>query len=147
MTTKYIIRCTMELIFIMYLIGFMDVKCYFIYSWLKLKYTRKNSRTKLIYLKFTFVVANTRSEAVHVVCFSWPFDRPRGRPRSDEPRSFFEKTLLFFGNQPAIQSPSQDILQQLLRFFWNQPAVQNGWLPVFFFKKNPYLCRKSARAP
>jgi len=86
-------------------------------------------------LKFIFVVASTRAQAVHVVCFSWPFDRPCGRPRSAEPRSFFKKTLLFSGNQPALQSPSQDIFKKHLRLFWNQPAVQNGWLPVFFFKK------------
>jgi len=31
--------------------------------------------------------------ACHVACFSRPFDRARGRPRSGEPRYFFKKTL------------------------------------------------------
>ena len=132
----------MELIFIMYLIGFMDVKCYFIYSWLKLKYTRKNSRTKLIYLKFTFVVANTRSEAVHVVCFSWPFDRPCGRSRSSEPRSFFKKTLLFFENQSVLQSPSQDILQKTPQIILKSTRGPERMAAGFFFQKKPLSLSK-----
>ena len=72
----------------------------------------------------------------HVAGFSWPFDRPRGRPRSGEPRSFFEKTLLLFGNQPAIQSPSQDILQETPQIFLKSTRSPER-MPSGFFAKKP----------
>ena len=81
-------------------------------------------------------MASSRSQRVHVAGFSWPFDRPRGRPRSDEPRSFFEKTLLFFGNQPAIQSPSQDILQETPQIFLKSTRSPER-MPSEFFAKKP----------
>ena len=92
-------------------------------------------------------MVSSRSQRVHVVVNSWPFDRPRGRPRSDEPRSFFEKTLLFFGNQPRSPSPSQDILQKIPRIILKSTRSPERMASGFFFQKNPYLCRKSTRAP
>ena len=81
-------------------------------------------------------MASTRSEVVHVVCFSWPFDRPRGRPRSGEPRSFFKKTLPFSENQPVFQSSSQDILQKNTSdYFEINPQSRTDGLRVFFSKK------------
>ena len=80
-------------------------------------------------------MASSRSQRVHVAGFSWPFDRPRGRLRSGEPRSFFEKTLLLFGNQPAIQSPSQDILQETPQIFLKSTRSPERMPSGFFAKK------------
>ena len=91
-------------------------------------------------------MASSRSQRVHVAGFSWPFDRPRGWARSGEPRSFFKKTLLLFGNQPTIQSPSQDILQETPQIFLKSTRSPER-MPSGFFAKKPYLFRKSTRAP
>ena len=76
------------------------------------------------HLKIWFGVATGRPQGGHVVGFSWPFDRPRGRSRSGELRSFYEKPLSVFGNQPALQTSSQ-----------------------IFLQKTPHVISKSTRSP
>ena len=106
--------------------------------------------------------------ARHVAGRSRPFDRPHRRPRSGEARSFYEKPLMFLGNQPALQRPSQNILQitpqiifkstrspermssgffckKTLPFIKNQPALQRH--SQRFFRKPPQIFLKSKYRP
>ena len=84
--------------------------------------------------------------ACHVTGFSWPFDRTRGRPRSGEPRSFFEKLLRCFENQPALQRPSQYILQKTPQIISKLTRTPDRMSAVFL-QKRPSLYWKSTRAP
>ena len=79
--------------------------------------------------------------ARHVAGHSRPFDRPHRRPRSGEARSFYEKPLMFLGNQPALQRPSQNILQITPQIIFKSTRSPERMSSGFFAKK-PFLLSK-----
>ena len=97
-------------------------------------------------LKIWFGVATAWPQGGHVAGFSRPFDRPRGRPRSGEPRLFYENPFKFLEINPRSRRPLRNFYKKRLVLFPNQRSVQTGWALVCL-QKRPPLYRKSTRAP
>ena len=92
-------------------------------------------------------MASSLSRRVHVAVISWPFDRPCGRFRSGEPRSFYEKTLSVFENQPALQTSSQNFLQKTPRIISKSTLSPDRMGTVLFAKKTSTLSKINSRSP
>jgi len=97
-------------------------------------------------LKIWFVVASSLSQRVHVAVISWPFDRPRGQSRSGEPRSFNEKPLSVFGNQPALQTSSQNFLQKTPYVISKSTRSSERMRTGLFAKKTSTLSKFNPRS-
>ena len=69
------------------------------------------------------------------------FDWPHRRFRSGEAWSFYEKPLMFLGNQPALQRPSQNILQITPQIIFKSTRSPERMSSGFFAKK-PFLLSK-----
>ena len=80
---------------------------------------------------------NRGQPACHVTGFARPFDRARGRPRSGDPRSFYEKPLQLFGNQPALEVLSEYFAKSTSDYFEINPASLLPLLSVTLSCKLP----------
>jgi len=72
---------------------------------------------------------------------AWPFDWPHRRPRSSEAWLFYEKPLIFLGNQPVLQRLSQNILQITPQIIFKSTRSPERMSSGFFAKK-PFLLSK-----